>query len=158
MFANNTRNLFYRDFTNLYFALVLQNVITLSVNLVDNIMLGAYSESALSGATAANQVQFVFQQIIMALGDGLIVLASQYWGKKLTEPLKYIFAISMQLAIIITVALFAVTAFFPSKILMFFTSDKEIISEGCKYLSIVKYSYFFFAVSSIIISYLMSAQ
>ena len=52
--------------------LVLQNVVTLSVNLADNIMLGAFSETALSGVTTVNQVQFVFQQLLMALGDGLV--------------------------------------------------------------------------------------
>ena len=58
---------FYRNFFSLYFVLVLQNVVTLSVNLTDNIMLGAYSETALSGVSAVNQIQFVFQQLVMAL-------------------------------------------------------------------------------------------
>ena len=79
-------NEFYRNFFSLYFVLVLQNVVTLSVNLTDNIMLGAYSETALSGVSAANQIQFVFQQLVMALGDGLVIFCSQYWGKKQTEP------------------------------------------------------------------------
>ena len=34
---------FYKKFFSMYVALVLQNVITISVNLADNIMLGAYS-------------------------------------------------------------------------------------------------------------------
>ena len=46
--------------------LILQNVITLSVNLADNIMLGAYSEVSLSGVAAVNQVQFIYQQILLA--------------------------------------------------------------------------------------------
>lgn len=49
-------------------------------------MLGAYSETALSGVSAVNQIQFVFQQLVMALGDGLVIFCSQYWGKKQTEP------------------------------------------------------------------------
>ena len=68
---------FYRKFFTVYIALVLQNVVTLSVNLADNIMLGGYSEVALSGTAAVNQIQFVFQQMIMALGDGLVILSSQ---------------------------------------------------------------------------------
>ena len=46
--------------------LVLQQVITLSVNLADNIMLGAYSEASLAGAAAVNQIQFIYQQILTA--------------------------------------------------------------------------------------------
>jgi len=69
---------FYKSFFSLYMALVLQNVITLSVNLTDNVMLGAYSETALSGAAAVNQIQFVFQQVLNGLGDGLVIVCSQY--------------------------------------------------------------------------------
>ena len=75
---------FYRNFFSIFTALVLQNVITLSVNLADNIMLGAYSETALSGVAAVNQIQFVYQQVLMALGDGLVIFCSQYWGRRQT--------------------------------------------------------------------------
>ena len=64
----------------MYPLLVLQNVVTLSVNLADNMMLGAYGESALSGAAAVNQIQFVYQCLLAALGDGLVMFGSQYWG------------------------------------------------------------------------------
>ena len=86
---------FYRNFLKLCSMLVLQNVVTLSVNLADNIMLGAFSETALSGVTTVNQVQFVFQQLLMALGDGLVIFGSQYWGKKETEPVRKISAWAM---------------------------------------------------------------
>ena len=62
---------FYRNFLKLCSMLVWQNVVTLSVNLADNIMLGAFSETALSGVTTVNQVQFVFQQLLMALETDL---------------------------------------------------------------------------------------
>ena len=56
----NQQKGFYKNFFNIYVALVLQNIITISVNLADNVMLGAYSETALSGAAAVNQIQFVY--------------------------------------------------------------------------------------------------
>ena len=53
---------FYKAFFITMITLALQQVITLSVNLADNIMLGAYSETSLSGVAAVNQIQFVYQQ------------------------------------------------------------------------------------------------
>ena len=73
---------FYRMFLILCLPIVLQNVISLSVNLTDNLMLGSYAESALSGVTAVNQIQFIYQNLLIGIGDGLVILASQYWGKK----------------------------------------------------------------------------
>lgn len=97
---------FYRNFLKLCSMLVLQNVVTLSVNLADNIMLGAFSETALSGVTTVNQVQFVFQQQLMALGDGLVIFGSQYWGKKETEPVRKIGAWAMRTGFFIALVLF----------------------------------------------------
>ena len=79
---------FYKQFFSIYILLVLQNVITLSVNLTDNVMLGSYSETALAGAAAVNQIQFIFQQCLVGLGDGVVIICSQYWGRKEVKNMK----------------------------------------------------------------------
>lgn len=149
---------FYRKFFSVYVALVLQNVVTLSVNLADNIMLGAYSEVALSGAAAVNQIQFVFQQLIMALGDGLVILSSQYWGKRQTEPMKKLGAQAMQAALAVALCLFVLVSVLPHGILSLFTSDEPIIREGMKYLGIIRFTYLFFAMTQILLAVLRSVE
>lgn len=108
-----TDTLFYRNFFSIYVILVLQNVVTLSVNLADNMMLGAYSETALSGVAAVNQIQFIYQQLLMALGDGLVIFCSQYWGQRRTEPMKKIAAGAMWAGLGIAVILFTLVSIFP---------------------------------------------
>ncbi len=61
----------------------------------DNMMLGAYSETSLAGVAAVNQIQFVYEQFLLALGDGLVIFCSQYWGKRQTAPMKKIAATAM---------------------------------------------------------------
>ena len=53
---------FYRSFFHLFIVVVLQNVVAYSVNMADNLMLGSYSQAALSGAATVNQIQFLVQQ------------------------------------------------------------------------------------------------
>jgi Na+-driven multidrug efflux pump len=48
---------FYRQLLRLALPLALQNVITYSVGLADNIMVGRLGELALSGAYVSNQLQ-----------------------------------------------------------------------------------------------------
>ena len=72
---------FYKHFFTMMALLVLQNVIALSVNLVDNIMVTSYSETALSGVATVNQLQFVLQQLMLGTGDALVSIGSQYWGR-----------------------------------------------------------------------------
>lgn len=150
--------IFYKSFFSLYIALVLQNVITLSVNLTDNVMLGAYSETALSGAAAVNQIQFVFQQLLNGLGDGVVIFCSQYWGKKQTETMKRISAVAMHAAITVSVLLFILVSLFPSEAVGIFTTDESIIQEGSKYLQVIRFTYLLFAVTQILLATLRSAE
>ena len=149
---------FYRNFLKLCSMLVLQNVVTLSVNLADNIMLGAFSETALSGVTTVNQLQFVFQQLIMALGDGLVIFGSQYWGKKETKPVRKISAWAMCTGIFIALILFILASFFPRRLLGLFTTDQTIIEAGLSYLAIIRFTYFFFAVTQILLATLRCVE
>ena len=149
---------FYKTFFGLYIALVCQNVITLSVNLMDNIMLGRYGESALSGVTAVNQIQFVFQQLLMALGDGLVILCSQYWGKKNISSMKKIMAVAMQSGGMLAILLFCVVSIWPVQILKLFSADQMIIQEGVSYLGIIRFTYLFFAVTQILLAALRSTE
>ena len=149
---------FYRNFLKLCSMLVLQNVVTLSVNLADNIMLGAFSETALSGVTTVNQVQFVFQQLLMALGDGLVIFGSQYWGKKETQQVRKISAWAMRTGLFIALILFILASFFPRQLLGLFTTDQTIIEAGMSYLTIIRFTYFFFAITQILLATLRCVE
>lgn len=153
-----TKDKFIRRFFALYIVLVLQNVISLAVNLADNIMLGAYSEQALAGAAAVNQVQFVYQQLLTAMGDGLVIFCSQYWGKRQTGPMKKIAVTAMHAALALAVSLTAAASLYPYRVVSIFTTDEGIIREGMRYLHIIRFTYLFFAITQILLATLRSIE
>lgn len=59
---------FYKIFAGLVLSLALQNLLTYSVNLADNLMIGAYSQNALSGISLCNQIQFLLQMMVVGVG------------------------------------------------------------------------------------------
>lgn len=142
---------FYRSFAVLCLTLMLEQAVILSVNLADNIMLGRYSESALSGVAAVNQIQFVLQQIVFGVSSGMIVLGSQYWGQKRTGEIRMLSSIAMRAALGVAIALFVAVSLFPEQTLRLFTRDVAIVSEGVAYLKIIRFTYLFFAASSILL-------
>ena len=149
---------FYKSFFRLYIVLVLQNIVTLSVNLADNIMLGAYGEVSLSGVTAVNQIQFLYQQILIAFGDGMVIFCSQYWGKKQIQPMKKVIVIAMRFGVATAVILFLVITLFPGQAMQVFTTDKRIIGEGVTYLRTIRFTYLFFAVTQMLLAALRSTE
>ncbi|MBE6586152.1 MAG: MATE family efflux transporter [Ruminococcaceae bacterium] len=149
---------FYRQFFSVWWVLVLYNIITLGVNLADNIMVGAYSEDALSGVTGVNQIQFLFQQLLMGAGDAVVVLGSQYWGQKRTEPIKRFSIGALLLGVILSLGLFTAACITPEGLMSLFTDSPAIRAEGVTYLRVMKYSYLLFAMTSLFLSMLRSVE
>lgn len=141
--------LFYDPFIKLTLALMLQQAVALSVNLADNIMLGSYSETALSGVAAVNQIQFVLQQVIYGISNGMVVLASQYWGQKKTEPVRKLMSVAFWVSMGIAAALFVGVSLFPRTAVGMFSEDAAIVEQGISYLSIIRSTYLFFAATTI---------
>lgn len=142
---------FYRSFIALSLALMAEQAVILSVNLADNVMLGSYSESALSGVAAVNQIQFVLQQLVYGVGNGVIVLGSQYWGKMRPDAVKKLSAIGLWCNLVITLLLFMVVSLFPRGALGLFTRDEGIAEQGMAYLSIMRFSYVCFGFTAVML-------
>jgi len=149
---------FYKSFFALFIMIAMQNLIAYSVNMADNIMLGSYSQEALSGAATVNQIFFIVQQLSMAIGEAMVTISSQYWGKKQVEPVKNLTFIAGLTAFAFGLFMLLATTFFDEEILRFFTDDALILSEGKRYLSIIKYTFVLFAVTHILIASLRSVK
>ncbi len=149
---------FYKHFFSMMFLLILQNVIALSVNLVDNVMVTSYSETALSGVATVNQLQFVLQQLMLGTGDALVSICSQYWGEGKTKPIKSIAKAAYVTAGIIALGFFAAASLFPYQLVHCFSNNEAIIAEGVKYLHTVKYTYLLFAVTNVTLAMLRSVE
>jgi putative MATE family efflux protein len=149
---------FYKDFFSVWSMLVLFNIITLGVNLLDNVMVGAYSEAAMAGVSAVNQVQFLFQQLLLGAGDAAVVLGSQYWGQKRTEPIKRIATGALLLGAVLSLVLFLAAAIIPELMVSMFTSDPAIHGAGVEYLRVMKYSYLVFAMTHLLLAVLRSVE
>ena len=149
---------FYRTFGRLFFMIVLQNAIVLSVSLADNLMIGSYSETALSGVAAVNSLQFLYQQLTIGIGDALVTMGSQYWGQGRTAPIKQLGKAALLAGAFLGVLLFVLTSLFPYQIVGLFSETEAIVEQGVQYLSIVRWTYLFFAVSSTLLSLLRTVE
>lgn len=106
---------FYKNFVVLWLPVVLQNVISLGVNLADNMMLGRFAEASLSGVTAINQIQFFYHCMLVGIGGGLVIFGAQFWGRKDTASIKKMTSIAMRCALVIMAALFLAVSLFRSR-------------------------------------------
>jgi len=130
--------------------IMLQNLIAYSVNMADNIMLGSYSQTSLSAAATVNQIFFLVQQFALSIGDGLVILAAQYFGKKEFSPIRTLTGIALKFAFICSLVFFTLCTVIPRQIISIFTKDELIITEGVEYLGLIKYTFILFILSSVL--------
>lgn len=150
---------FYRTFFSMTAVVALQNLIVFGVNLADNVMIGQYSEDALSGVAIVNQIQFLLQMIVVGgLGDALAVVSSRYWGAKDLSAVKKLMSVSFLMSVCIAVLFWLIMFFFPAEVLSLFTKDAGVIAEGVAYTKIVCFTYLFFSVTNVILASLRSIE
>ncbi len=133
---------FYKKVAALALPIAAQQLITVGVNMADNVMLGQLGETAMSGATLANNFISLFQVMCMGFGMGASVLTSRFYGMGELTSVKKAINIMFRLELIVALAFALVTAFFPSVIMSFFTTEEAVISAGVGYLLISIPCYF----------------
>lgn len=149
---------FYKALVHLMVVVILQNLVAYSVNMADNLMLGIYSQPALSGAATVNQIQFLLQQMTLAIGDTLVIIGSQYWGKRQTKPIRSLTGVAIFLGLLLGLSVFFITSAYPRELLMLFTDKESYLTEGIAYLSLIRFTYPLFVLSTILMSALRSVE
>jgi len=147
---------FYQAFFALALPLALQNLLTFGVNLADAVMLGRYSQEAMSGVSLCNQIQFLLQMLVSGAGEGAVVLGAQYWGKNRLEPIPHIIGVALRFGTALSVLLFALVVLFPERLLRLLSNDEAVIAQGAAYFQIICFSYVIFTVTNILAASLRS--
>lgn len=138
---------FYKSLFTIVGPIALQNLFSAAVSSADVIMLGYVGQTAIAAASLASYVQFVLFLFFTGLSSGLIMLSSQYWGKKDTYSIETIFGITLKLACSVGLIFSLAAILFPKFLMLIFTNDTELIETGAQYLQIVGVSYFMLAIS-----------
>ena len=138
---------FYKAALTLALPVILQNMITIGVNIMDTIMLGSYGEVQLSGSSLANELINLFQILCMGMGGGAAVLTAQYWGKKDIPALKRTVAIMLRFSLGIASLFTLATALFPRQIMSIYTNIPEVIEKGALYFRMSLPTYILMGIS-----------
>lgn len=149
---------FYRSFFKLTLIIGLQNAITIAVNLSDNLILGGYSEIALSASSLANQIQFIATFLMIGCSQSVIIMASRFWGENELHPIRKVAGVGMAISLCISVLMWLAALCSSTWLLSAMTNDATVIQEGAKFLTIVSFSYVFFAVTNVLLATLRSME
>lgn len=128
--------------------MMIQFLITSSINLMDSFMIGRLGDDAVAALGIGNQYFFLFNIIIMGIMAGCNVLISQLWGKKDIATIKKTLGISLCLGIVASIIFTLGGKFAPEWIIGLFNNTQTVMQLGKDYLTIVCLGYIFIAISN----------
>lgn len=149
---------FYKTLFVITLPIMLQNIISTGVGLMDTIMLGQLGDLAISASSLAGQPFFIYQLIIMGLSCGAAVLMAQYWGREDIPAIRKVMAIVLRVALVVAIIATFIAAAFPEAVMSVFSKEQDVIEAGAEYLRIVAFSYFFYGLSAVFLQVMRSVE
>lgn len=149
---------FYKTLLLLAIPIILQNIITQGVSVADNMMVGKLGETAISGLYFSNRIQLVMQILLVGLDSSIVILASQYWGKRDCDHIKDVVSIAAVLATGFTSLVALASICIPEQVMHLFTDMPEVVAAGASYLRIVGTGYVFFGMTTTMLSAMRSVE
>lgn len=116
---------FYRRLFTVMLPILVQNLITNFVNLLDNVMVGQVGTEPMSGVAIVNQLLFVFNLCIFGGLAGAGIFTAQFYGKGDNEGVAYSFRGKIYIALGVVAAAFFVLAGFGEQMIMQFIHEGE---------------------------------
>lgn len=134
---------FYKKLLLLAVPVVLQQMITVGVSIMDTVMLSSLAEEQISASSLAGSYLNFFHIICMGLGGGITVMASQFYGEKDMVSFRRVMTLMIRISFVVGVLATLVTMVFPRQIMSIYTSEELVIEYGIQYLEVVGFSMLF---------------
>lgn len=132
---------FYRQMLSIGIPIIIGHLISISLNMIDTMMIGRLGVQELAAVGAANRIFFIFIIVCFGFFSGASILLSQYWGirdvaniRRITG-LQYVFTATLALLTVVLVRLLT------RQIIGLFSNEQPVIDFGAAYLRIVLWSY-----------------
>lgn len=138
---------FYKRLLTLAVPIILQNLISSSLNLVDVMMVGQLGETTVAATGLANQIFFLFFFLLFGISSGSGVFTAQLWGKGDIPSIRKVLGASLTMGIAGSLFFGFLAVVIPATALSVYTKDQAVIDLGVKYLRIVGPSYILTAIT-----------
>lgn len=149
---------FFSQLFTIAVPIMLQNFVNSFVNMLDTFMIGRLGEAEISAAGLGNQIFFLLNLLLFAIGSSTSVFTGQFWGRKDTAGIKKTAGLCFIAAFIAGTVFTVLCLVYPSEIIGLYTDDPAVIALGAVYLRITALCFIPFSCSFVVISMLRSIE
>lgn len=138
---NDENKRFFTLLFSLCIPIIIQQLISTSVNVIDTIMISSLGEESVASIGVANQYFFLFNMCLTGIEGGSGIFISQFFGKNDFINIKKITGLSIILSLGLSLLFFMPALFFPKGIINIFSNDPAVVKLTSEYFMIIVFSY-----------------
>ena len=146
---NEDNKKFYKTLITLCIPIIIQNLLSNLINMVDTIMVGGLGEISVASIGIANQYFFLYNMALSGIIGGASLFIAQFYGKNDKLNIRKITGLSVISALMIGITFMIVALFSPKFIIYFFSKDLDVIKVSTNYFSIIGFCYLIIAISNV---------
>lgn len=121
--------------------MILQQLITSSVNLLDNLMVGQLGEFAIAGVATSNKYFMISLFAMMGVVSASTIYLAQYYGAKKELMMKQSFRFGLIHSVIIVLFFSSMAWLFPRQIIAFFADNDGLMEAAIQYMPIAAFTF-----------------
>lgn len=137
----------YRKLAKIAIPISIQGVVSASLGLVDNLMIGFLGEEELAAVGIAIQLFFIHYLLMYGFVSGTATFMAQFFGSKDMRNIRRVLGFAISVAAFVGVIFFIVGMFFPDDFLRIYSDDPQIIKMAVPYVKIGSVTVFLMAIS-----------
>lgn len=130
---------FYKRVLIIALPIILQQLLTSSVQLVDNLMVSTLGELAIGSVSVVNQMYFVVIVVTFGAMGGAGIYTAQFFGSKQFDKLKQTFRFKIIISSVLSLGAILIFTIFGEFFIGLFTDNPITIAGGVAYLNIAKW-------------------
>lgn len=156
--TGDERKLLNRKILYISIPIIIQNIISATVNSADVFMTSFIGQSSLSALSLASQYGSISFMFFLGINSAVIMLGSQYWGRGDVRTIEKVEGIAYRFSVAVGVVLTSGCLFAPQFLMKIYTPDVELIELGSAYLRAVAPNFIFMSISSVYLATLRSVE
>lgn len=129
----NNRN-FYKKVVQIALPIAIQSIITGSLSLVDNLMVGSLGETALAAVGAGIQLFVIHWMFLFGFTSGSATFMSQFYGQNDMTNIRKTIGFTTIVSLGLGLVFFLMAILIPQYIMALYSTDADVIAKGCDYI------------------------
>lgn len=137
----------YKKLVKIALPISIQGVVSATLGLIDNLMVGFLGEAELAAVGVATQVFFIHYLLLFGFNSGTGTFYAQFYGAKEYKSIRKTVGFAIAVSFVVGVLFFCASYFATDTLLHIYTNDEATLEMAKPYVKIGSITFFFMAVS-----------